>query len=688
MIRACFIVKYPPIEGGVSMRSYWMARELAERGHQIFIVTNAAEVEPEYRIYMDEDDQDWYEPQFADSGGFVRVRNTQPFTDAMTHIPLSNPFVTKLSSVATEVIRRHGCEVIFAYYLQPYGMAAYLASQWTGVPYMLKHAGSDLGRLMKQRDLTTAYREILKAADSVWTGSAFTEPFLAMGVKEENIWPGRTPQVPDIFSPQAKPLDLNGFLKRVATLQTNHVQTALINTNPIDLSKPSIGIYGKVGEVKGSFDLLNALRLLKQRGLDFNLLALTQGRALTSFKRAIDELDLQDRTWIFPFIPHWKVPGFIRVCTAVCFLEREFPISFHSPTIPSEILACGTSLIVSREISNKQHRLKDRFIDGQNVLIVDDPTQHQDLARQLSVVIRDPDKAKMMGLQGHKLYRGDQDAHAARDKASATYLDVLEKEWIKMIDKRQTQLSTTTDGAAPLESVRKEKLKARLPWTSLLLNGQWDRLVNEYCRQRIAPSAGPFKDALGLCEFLEPMLGALGSGYEYFIDAFRYEKTHNLMLLDRDAEIVSQPAWAPGSVTPVAGPAPRIGKHNTIADISDLRPLKSKGVHVQTFNYDLHSLATRLQQHDIPRELPKTPTLLLFKRERNFINLEYTINQATKYFLDLCDGTHTVRVISRKLAQFYHNDHAIEPSASELTERITELVRDLASKRILTLRRQ
>ena len=83
------------------MRSYWLARELAQRGHQIFIVTNAVEVEPEYRIYMDEDDQDWYEPQFADSGGFVRVRNTQPFTDAMTHIPLSNPFVTKLSSIAT-----------------------------------------------------------------------------------------------------------------------------------------------------------------------------------------------------------------------------------------------------------------------------------------------------------------------------------------------------------------------------------------------------------------------------------------------------------------------------------------------------------------------------------------------------------------------------------------------------------
>ena len=99
MTRACFIVKYPPIEGGVSMRSYWLARELAERGHQIFLVTNAAEVEPEYRIFLDEDDRDWYEPRFETSGGFVMVRNTQPLTDAMMHIPLSNPFVTKLSSV-------------------------------------------------------------------------------------------------------------------------------------------------------------------------------------------------------------------------------------------------------------------------------------------------------------------------------------------------------------------------------------------------------------------------------------------------------------------------------------------------------------------------------------------------------------------------------------------------------------
>jgi glycosyltransferase involved in cell wall biosynthesis len=665
-----------------------MARELAQRGHQIFLVTNAAEVEPEYRIYLDEDDRDWYEPQFADSGGFVKVRNTEPLTDAMMHIPLSNPFVTKLSSIATQVIRRHGCEVIFGYYFQPYGMAAYLASQWTGTPYMLKHAGSDLGRLMKQRGLTTAYREILRAADSVWTGSDFRDPFLAMGVNEENIWLGRAPGVPKIFNPQAKPLDLNGLLKRLAALPTGHVPSALINSNPIDLSKPTIGIYGKVGEVKGSFDLLNALSLLKQRGLEFNFLALTQGRALTSFKQAVNELDLQDRTWIFPFIPHWKVPGFIRACTAVCFLERDFPISFHGPTIPSEILACGTALVVSKEITNKQRRIKDKFVDGKNVLIVNDPKQYPDLARQLSIVISDPDKARVIGLEGHRLYSGAEYVDNARGAASDTYLDALEKEWMKTIDKRRTKVSSPRDGADASDALRKARLKARLPWTSVLLNGQWDQLVREYCRERPVPAGGQFEDALGLCESLEAKLDELGGIYEYFIDAFRYETTHNQLFVDSDAELVNRPTWAPRFGAPVTTGEADIRKRINFGDISELRPLKSNGVNVQTFEYDLQTLATQLQQGEIPRHLAKTPTFLLFKREPNFINLEFTINQATKCFLDLCDGEHTVRSISTKLARLHRGETVIGASESELTEGIAQLVRELASKRIIKLATQ
>jgi hypothetical protein len=382
------------------------------------------------------------------------------------------------------------------------------------------------------------------------------------------------------------------------------------------------------------------------------------------------------------------VPGFIRACTAVCFLERDFPISFHGPTIPSEILACGTPLVVSREITNKQRRIKDKLVDGKNVLIVNDPKQHLDLARQLSIVIRDPDKAKVIGLEGHRLYSGAEDDRSGRGVASDTYLDALENEWMRTINKRQAKLSRPTDGADALDALRKARLKARLPWTSSLLNGRWDQLVNEYCRERPVPAAAQFEDALGLCESLEAKLAELDGIYGYFIDAFRYEKTHNLMLVENDAELVKNPAWAPRFGVPVTAAETDIRKRISVGDISELRPLKSEGVHIQAFDHDLQSLATKLQQGEIPRELAKIPTFLLFKREPNFINLEFTINHTTKRFLDLCDGEHTVRAISTELARVNRSHTTTEASQSELVGGITQLVRELALRRIIKLARR
>ena len=50
-----------------------------------------------------------------------------------------------------------------------------------------------------------------------------------------------------------------------------------------------------------------------------------------------------------PFLPHWRVPEFLRGCLAVCCLEQGFQITFHTPIIPREVLfissnpwdACG-----------------------------------------------------------------------------------------------------------------------------------------------------------------------------------------------------------------------------------------------------------------------------------------------------------------------------------------------------------
>ncbi len=55
-MRICIIGKFPPIQGGVSMRTYWTAHALAARGHDVHVVTNAKEARPPFRMHMRQED--------------------------------------------------------------------------------------------------------------------------------------------------------------------------------------------------------------------------------------------------------------------------------------------------------------------------------------------------------------------------------------------------------------------------------------------------------------------------------------------------------------------------------------------------------------------------------------------------------------------------------------------------------
>ena len=691
MIKACFIVKYPPIQGGVSMLSYWLARQLAERGHQIDVVTNAMEVEDDYRMYLDEDDREWYEPRSTASGGFVRVHHTQPLSPSLTHIPTANPYVTKLSSLATQVVRRHDCDVVFAYYLQPYGLAAHLVSHWTGVPYMVRHAGSDLGRLMRQPGLTTAYREVVKGADAVWTSPSMTNTFLALGVPEEDIWFGPALELPAIFNPTAPPLDLNALLRKLTSVRAEHVRSLLINTKPIDPATPTIGIYGKVGEVKGSFDLLNALALLKRKGLAFNLVALTQGTSLPGFKQMIHEFDLQDRSWILPFLPHWRVPGFLRACTAVCFLEREFPITFHTPTIAREVLASGTCLILSSEIAAKQASLRTGFIDGQNLLLVEDPRDHADLARQLQIAIENPDRAARIGLNGAELYRERHAVPASEPTRPA--IEFFEEQLLKVGDRKQVKRRRT---AAPDGTARNERLRARLSWTSALLSGSWDGLVNRYCQAHVVAAGNQFADAVSLCEFLESQLADQNGAAGPVRDALRYEKHHNLLYVDEDGWPQSGSARTEAAAggngtragrTPTRSSARRRSirfQGRPVDEVLNLRPVKAPNVCVEVFDRDFKALVKALRQGDSPHEAQGAQTIILFKKELNFVGVELKINEATRFYLDLCDGRRTVKATIAAMGDFYQRT-AAPIGEAEVTHAVIEVLRELTGKEIVRL---
>jgi glycosyltransferase involved in cell wall biosynthesis len=277
---------------------------------------------------------------------------------------------------------------VLAYYFEPYAVAAHLACRWTKRPLAVMHAGSDLERLMRSPDLATAYQEILKDADAVITGEPLLRRFVGMGVTADRLHEGPPFSVrTDVFHPEAPPLDVDSVSSRPG--------------KRYDPTRPTVGVYGKLGVFKGSFDLVAALGDLRRDGLEFNLLAMIHGWQDETFAAALTAAGLDDITWRLPFLPSWRVPGFIRACTAVCFLERDFPIAIHGPTIPREVLACGTCLVVSGEIADKnQYPTPLRHLE--DAVVVVDPRDHAELAACLRLVVERPDLATEIGRRGHQ----------------------------------------------------------------------------------------------------------------------------------------------------------------------------------------------------------------------------------------------------------------------------------------------
>ena len=230
--------------------------------------------------------------------------------------------------------------------------------------------------------------------------------FLHLGVSQDKLsFPAGTCLPPGVFTPDAEPLNVNALLAWMGEHLPPDPYYAVFQQlaqKSFCPDVPTIGIYGKIGAVKGSFDLVQALGRLRREGAAFQFLALTQGSSslLAEFAATIEAQGLADVTWLLPFLPHWDVPHFLRACTAICFLERDFPISIHTPLIPLEVFSCGTCLVLSHEIAEKQSYRKE-LCHGANVFLVD-PHNHRELAALLQTIIHHPLASQQIGRQGYE----------------------------------------------------------------------------------------------------------------------------------------------------------------------------------------------------------------------------------------------------------------------------------------------
>lgn len=317
--------KYPPIQGGVSIATYWTVQFLAAVGHEITVVTNAQEVEDSSRVELDADDREkllgFWKPRS------VRVVST--ITSAQeSFIPQYNPMSHKLLSLGLTEVERERPDFIWSYYFEPYGMVAMQLSLLTGIPYSVMNAGSDIGRLIESPQLAPAYQQMLKHAQRIYSAPRHWDNLVSNGANREHLRPATTLRLPgDLF--EAHPSE------------TGRDRIAL-------------GIYGKVGKSKGTPQLIKALGILEKRGVPVRVCALWGGPRLNRILELVQDVGVSPKTLtVNGYIPHWKIPAFIHGTHGVLFLENNFFIPYHTPGIPREVSACGRQLITTAEIAEK-----------------------------------------------------------------------------------------------------------------------------------------------------------------------------------------------------------------------------------------------------------------------------------------------------------------------------------------------
>jgi glycosyltransferase involved in cell wall biosynthesis len=161
-VRICIVSKFPPIEGGIAARTYWRVRHLLETGHRVAVVTNSGGVEPEYRIAGCEDHLAW----LRDGLGLVVRDSPGPVP---WHIPESPAYLERLLNELLTVLRSSDWDVVESDYLVPYGIAGHLASRMVGLPHVVRHGGSDLGKFLDHPGFAILLREVLASAQEVIT---------------------------------------------------------------------------------------------------------------------------------------------------------------------------------------------------------------------------------------------------------------------------------------------------------------------------------------------------------------------------------------------------------------------------------------------------------------------------------------------------------------------------------------
>ena len=402
-----------------------MARSLTLAGHQVHLVTNANEVEHGYRETLLEEDLN-----LINNIPRLQIHNLDDFT-TFHHVPSSPAYLSRLFGKSVEVIENFKCSVVIGWYFEPYCLAASFAARATNTPLISVHAGSDIGRLSQNRDLFFAYKAISTNTSKIVTtvNPLVREILKSLGFHDNQIVYTKGHRLPYYFLTPSSPLDIQFFhsylynhLSKVG-IDTSTINT-LMNEHSVDYEKFCIGSYGKIGHRKGSYSLISALDNLADTGYKFNFFVSASGsyRMLVDYLTKLSNMPaLLERTWLLPPMAPWRIPNFVSRLHATCFLENAFPIPFHTPILPREILSQGSCLILSQDIYDR-HFAKVNLVNTKNFVLVNNPANPGDISKSIEPLLKNRQYCQDIGLHG-KYLSEEMESFLSETDSLANFID-------------------------------------------------------------------------------------------------------------------------------------------------------------------------------------------------------------------------------------------------------------------------
>lgn len=103
---------------------------------------------------------------------------------------------------------------------------------------------------------------------------------------------------------------------------------------------------GNIGEAQDFSSILNAIKIIKNKGIHIKLFVVGEGRALAQIKQEISESDLQESVLLFGRYPLESMPNFFASVDALLVSLKVSPV--FSMTIPSKIqsyMAAGKPIL-------------------------------------------------------------------------------------------------------------------------------------------------------------------------------------------------------------------------------------------------------------------------------------------------------------------------------------------------------